>query len=388
MAREQLAVAGALGLGIAQTLHVIRRLGVGRLGDALADPVLEAGRVVRTDADVLIHVEDDGVGPRHIVGVAHQGLNEGQLRVAGGEHGVGHPPRLDGGSEAVAGLLGGGDGQCVCIGVHHDRGRADRADVPTDVAHGAQHARSSSDRLDRCAWSPSQTRTNSVPRPKRCGGICRPPRWSRRNWAPASRSKLETMQPTGSFKVRGGIAAVAATRRADPDRAVIGSSAGNHGLGLAYAASKLGARVTVIVPRLASAAKVSALQQFDVRLVLHGEGYSEAEAHALDLAAEDGSRYVSPYNDPDVIAGQSTIALELLEQVPELGTVVVPCGGGVARRRQPGLGRPRRPRHRGRVGGLTGHVRRGGGRWHRADHGGANAGRWPGRQPRSRRGDR
>jgi threonine dehydratase len=140
--------------------------------------------------------------------------------------------------------------------------------------------------------------------------------------------KVETVQPTGSFKVRGGLAAVAATLRADPGRNVIASSAGNHGLGLAYAASVLGAQVTVIVPRLASAAKVSALQQFDVRLVLHGEGYSEAEAHALDLVAQDGSRYVSPYNDPDVIAGQSTIARELLEQVPTLGTVVVPCGGG------------------------------------------------------------
>jgi threonine dehydratase len=146
--------------------------------------------------------------------------------------------------------------------------------------------------------------------------------------APGVLVKLETLQPTGSFKVRGGLAAVAATLRADPNRSVIGSSAGNHGLGLAYAASVLGARVTVIVPRLASAAKVSAIQQFDVRLVLHGEGYSEAEAHALDLAAADGSRYVSPYNDPDVIAGQGTIARELLEQVPDLGTVVVPSGGG------------------------------------------------------------
>jgi threonine dehydratase len=140
--------------------------------------------------------------------------------------------------------------------------------------------------------------------------------------------KLETVLPTGSFKVRGGLAAVAATLAADPGRAVVGSSAGNHGLGLAYAASKLKADVTVIVPRLASAAKVSALQQFDVRLVLHGDGYSEAEAHALDLVERDGGRYVSPYNDPDVIAGQGTIARELLEQVPNLGTVVVPVGGG------------------------------------------------------------
>jgi threonine dehydratase len=140
--------------------------------------------------------------------------------------------------------------------------------------------------------------------------------------------KVETFQPTGSFKVRGGLAAVAATLAADPGREVVGASAGNHGLGLAYAAAQLKAKVTVIVPRLASAAKVSALQQFDVRLVLHGEGYSEAEAHALDLVEREGGRYVSPYNDPDVIAGQGTMGRELLEQVPNLGTVVVPVGGG------------------------------------------------------------
>jgi threonine dehydratase len=140
--------------------------------------------------------------------------------------------------------------------------------------------------------------------------------------------KLEVMQPTGSFKVRGGLAAVAATLATDPNRAVVASSAGNHGLGLAYAASKLKAQVTVVVPQHASAAKVSALQQFDVRLVLHGDGYSEAEARALELMEQEGSRYVSPYNDPDVIAGQGTIARELLDQVPNLGTVVVPCGGG------------------------------------------------------------
>ena len=141
-------------------------------------------------------------------------------------------------------------------------------------------------------------------------------------------AKIETVQPTGSFKVRGGLAAVSATLEQDPGRAVVAASAGNHGLGVAYAASKLGAQVTVVVPTGASAAKVSALRQFDVRLVLHGEGYREAETHALDLAVREGSRYVSPYNDPDVIAGQATLARELVEQVPRLGTVVVPCGGG------------------------------------------------------------
>lgn len=141
-------------------------------------------------------------------------------------------------------------------------------------------------------------------------------------------AKLETLQPTGSFKVRGGLAAVAATIENEPGRAVVASSAGNHGLGLAYAASKLGARVTVVVPTGASAAKVAALQQFDVRLVLHGDGYREAETHALELAEREASRYVSPYNDPDVIAGQATITRELVAQVPDLDTVVVPCGGG------------------------------------------------------------
>jgi threonine dehydratase len=145
---------------------------------------------------------------------------------------------------------------------------------------------------------------------------------------PSVSVKLETVQPTGSFKVRGGLAAVSATYDEEPGRAVVAASAGNPGLGVAYAASKLGAQVTVVVPTGASAAKVSALQRFDVRLVLHGEGYREAETHALDLAAREGSRFVSPYNDPDVIAGQATLARELAEQVPNLGTVVVPCGGG------------------------------------------------------------
>jgi threonine dehydratase len=197
------------------------------------------------------------------------------------------------------------------------------------VRHGLQHASSHSGRLEvmRIVAQPEtvhlEAAWDEVRRTLPVTPVVAAPQLGPDVWL-----KLETLQPTGSFKVSGGLAAVAATLRADPGRAVIGSSAGNHGLGLAYAASVLGATVTVIVPRLASAAKVSAIQQFDVRLVLHGEGYGEAEAHALDLAAQDGSRYVSPYNDPDVIAGQATIARELLEQVPNLGTVVVPSGGG------------------------------------------------------------
>ncbi len=141
--------------------------------------------------------------------------------------------------------------------------------------------------------------------------------------------KLETLQPTGSFKVRGGVAAVAAARSAAPDGPVslVAASAGNHGLGLAWAAGRLGAGATVVVPETASPAKVAALRQLGADLVCHGRRYDDAEAHALSLAA-GGRHYVSPYNDPHVIAGQATVGRELRDQVPGLASVVVPVGGG------------------------------------------------------------
>jgi threonine dehydratase len=128
--------------------------------------------------------------------------------------------------------------------------------------------------------------------------------------------------------VRGGLAAVSAALAGEATTPLVTASAGNHGLGMAFAAERLGARVTVVVAETASEAKVEALERFGVELVRHGQTYDEAEAWAIDLAAQQGGRYVSPYNDPDVIAGQGTIGTELLAQVPELATVVVPVGGG------------------------------------------------------------
>jgi threonine dehydratase len=139
--------------------------------------------------------------------------------------------------------------------------------------------------------------------------------------------KVETFQPTGSFKVRGALVAVATALAEDPSGRVVTASAGNHGLGVAFAAQVLGARATIVLPHNASPAKRAALERFDVELVAHGASYEEAEAHALDLAGA-GARFVSAYNDPDVIAGQGTIALELFEQVPDLGMIVAPIGGG------------------------------------------------------------
>lgn len=141
-------------------------------------------------------------------------------------------------------------------------------------------------------------------------------------------AKLEVFQPTGSFKVRGALAAVSAAMRRHPGAPLVAASAGNHGLGVACAADRLGAEATVVVAETASVAKVRALERYAVTLVRHGAAYDEAEAHALELVEEKGGCYVSPYNDPDVIAGQATLGAELVEQVPDLATVVVPVGGG------------------------------------------------------------
>jgi threonine dehydratase len=135
--------------------------------------------------------------------------------------------------------------------------------------------------------------------------------------------KLETLQPTGSFKIRGALAAMAAARHGP----VVTASAGNHGVALARAAELLGRDATVVVAADASRAKVDRLRRMPVRLVESGSGYSEAEEAALELASR-GSAFVSAYNDPDVVAGQRTLGLELDAQFEHALTVVVPVGGG------------------------------------------------------------
>jgi threonine dehydratase len=135
--------------------------------------------------------------------------------------------------------------------------------------------------------------------------------------------KVETLQPTGSFKIRGALAAMAAA----PDGPVVTASAGNHGLALAQAAGLLGREATVVVAADASRAKVTRLRRMPVSLVERGAGYIEAEEAALEFASR-GATFVSPYNDPDVIAGQWTLGLELDRQLEDPMTVVVPVGGG------------------------------------------------------------
>ncbi|MFG2967967.1 MULTISPECIES: threonine/serine dehydratase [unclassified Streptomyces] len=136
--------------------------------------------------------------------------------------------------------------------------------------------------------------------------------------------KLESLQPTGSFKVRGALAALSALPEGTR---VVTASAGNHGAGVAYAALALGLSATVVVAENASPAKVALLRRLGADLVQVGHSFDEAEAHALALA-EQGAHYLSGYNDPHVIAGQSTIGRELDTQLDGDLTVVCGVGGG------------------------------------------------------------
>jgi threonine dehydratase len=141
-------------------------------------------------------------------------------------------------------------------------------------------------------------------------------------------AKLESLQVTGSFKIRGALAAIDAAHRDDPSGAIVTASAGNHGLGIAHAATLLKVRATVVVPENASVAKVKKLSTYDIELIQFGSSYDDAQAHALELADSRSIRFISPFNDSDVVAGQSTVFDEMLAQAPSLEHIVVPVGGG------------------------------------------------------------
>uniref|UniRef100_UPI00262DED97 threonine ammonia-lyase n=1 Tax=uncultured Chloroflexus sp. TaxID=214040 RepID=UPI00262DED97 len=137
--------------------------------------------------------------------------------------------------------------------------------------------------------------------------------------------KLELAQVTGSFKLRG---AANALRQLPPSAHIVACSAGNHALGVAHAAAMTGHAVTLVVPATASPAKIAALRRYPVELILYGDDYAAAEAEALRLVATNGWQFVSPYNDPAVIAGQGTLAVEVWEELPTADTVIVAVGGG------------------------------------------------------------
>ena len=140
--------------------------------------------------------------------------------------------------------------------------------------------------------------------------------------------KLETVQATGSYKIRGATNALARLKAARPDVAtVITASAGNHGQAVALAASALGVRARIYLPKTDPDAKRRDMARLGADIV-EVPTYDAAEAQAHDEARRNGTVYVSPYNDPDVIAGAGTVALEMFDERPELDTLIVPLGGG------------------------------------------------------------
>ncbi|HEY7357851.1 MAG TPA: pyridoxal-phosphate dependent enzyme, partial [Ktedonobacterales bacterium] len=143
--------------------------------------------------------------------------------------------------------------------------------------------------------------------------------------------KLENLQRTGSFKIRGALNRLLTLPEPERARGIVAASAGNHALGVAEAATLVGARATLIVPKSGSPAKIAALRRYppeQVELLVEGADYDTAEALAIALARESNRRYVSAYNDPQVMAGQGTVGLEILEDLPDVEAILVPVGGG------------------------------------------------------------
>ena len=140
--------------------------------------------------------------------------------------------------------------------------------------------------------------------------------------------KMENLQRTGSFKLRGAYNKVANLSEIEKKNGIIASSAGNHAQGVALAATTYGIKSTIVMPKHTPLSKVMATRGYGAKVVLHGNVYDDAYAEAKRIQSEENSTFVHPFNDPMVIAGQGTIGLELLEDLPDVEVVVVPIGGG------------------------------------------------------------
>lgn len=140
--------------------------------------------------------------------------------------------------------------------------------------------------------------------------------------------KMEHLQRTGSFKERGARNALLLLKPEQRSRGVVAASAGNHALGLAYHAQLLGIPATVVMPKFAPLTKVVNCRKLGAKVLLEGDNIAEARAKADELVSSQGLKYVNGYDDPEIIAGQGTLGLEIASQVPEVDAVIVPVGGG------------------------------------------------------------
>ena len=142
------------------------------------------------------------------------------------------------------------------------------------------------------------------------------------------RLKAENLQRTGAFKVRGAVNKLSTLTAEEKAAGVVAASAGNHGQAVAWAARELGIHARIFVPDTAPMAKVEACRNYGAETVMSGEFFEDAMAAAVAYVEETGVTFIHPYEDQFVVAGQGTIALELLEQEPDVGTVLIPIGGG------------------------------------------------------------
>src|SRR5213592_3219885 len=140
--------------------------------------------------------------------------------------------------------------------------------------------------------------------------------------------KLENEQPIGAFKIRGAYNAIRKLADGARQRGVITFSSGNHGQAVAYAAKQFGVRAVIVMPETAPAVKVEGVKKWGGEVVLAGRTSEDRRIKAEEIAARDGLAVIPPFDHTDIVAGQATVALEIVEQLPEVETVVVPVGGG------------------------------------------------------------
>jgi len=140
--------------------------------------------------------------------------------------------------------------------------------------------------------------------------------------------KKENLQLTGAFKLRGAYNKIASLTDEQRKQGIVASSAGNHAQGVAYSANKLNIKATIVMPEATPLTKVAGVREEGGEVVLYGNNYDEAYQYGVELAEERGMEFIHPFADPLVIAGQGTIGLEMLEEIPNLEMVIVPIGGG------------------------------------------------------------
>ena len=140
--------------------------------------------------------------------------------------------------------------------------------------------------------------------------------------------KPENMQRTGAYKVRGAYYKISTLSDEERNKGLITASAGNHAQGVAYAAHKYGVKAVIVMPTTTPLIKVERTKSYGAEVILHGDVYDEACAHALELAEKEGYTFIHPFDDPAVATGQGTIAMEIVQELPLVDYILVPIGGG------------------------------------------------------------